>query len=108
MLSALLHTCPLLPSVAHYFLEALRYYGEKFQSERMVVVQGEYISIVAPGMVPQDELVVADLFCPGVNAAANVTRFKDIRTMFNTTFHKIYDSAAQPSILKAVIAKPDA
>ncbi len=94
MVSAFLRMCPHLPSVAECFIEALRYYGQEFASERMAIVQGDYVMLmpyaIRVGMNGKfNGLIATDPFLPAINAAAGVTRFGELRTCLRETHEKI-------------------
>ncbi len=87
MLSAFLSPFSAFPTVGHSFIEALRYYGKGFNTTYLAIADGQRI-MYKGGLVPTSELVVLDIFLPEINAAANVTMFECIRSMFS----KAYDS----------------
>ena len=89
MVSAFYNTCPPLPTIGHVFLELLRYYGYVFQNTQMIIAEGEYIVIHADTQILPNELFVLDLFQSNTNAAANVTKFGEIREVFMKTYEEI-------------------
>ena len=88
MLSAFLKSGPCLPTLGHYFLEALRYYGYEFKTDQLMVAQGELIMFKSE-IIPSNDLLVLDKFLPDTNAAANITEFERIRQLFCSTHTKL-------------------
>ena len=87
LISAFINICPYFPSLGHYFLAFLQYYGHTFQSDHMFIVEGEYIMYqeeYLPGSI-----AVMDLFNPSQNAAAAVTKLKEIRELFKKIYEEI-------------------
>lgn len=108
MTSAFLKMSFQLPSVAHYFLEILRYYGEEFKSDQMMIIGGEYITI--PKFIsPLHTLVVVDPFTTNTNAASSVSQFQLIKELFSRTRKEIitlseqYESKTDTRILHRVL-----
>jgi len=106
MVSAFLRMCPQLPSVGECFIEILRYYGQEFNSEKMMIMQGDYVMLMpvricaGVGMGRWPGLITTDPFRLGVNAAASVTRFTELQRCFMKTWAKVtmmkdrYDNGA--------------
>lgn len=87
MVSAFINSCPKLPSLGHYLLAFLQFYGWHFASEHTVIVRGE--CMLRREEKAADELTIVDLFNPEVNAAAGVTKFAEVRELFRRTYEGI-------------------
>ena len=108
MTSAFLKMSRQLPSVGHYFLEILRYYGEEFKSEQMMIIGGEYITI--PKTTPLlDDLTVIDPFTMNTNAASRVKQFVQVKEVFLKVYKKIsalseqYDPKVDTKLLNKIL-----
>ena len=80
-----MHTCQNCPTVGHSFLEFLRYYAHDFDASKMFVDRGQRIFVLSAECLKVADLVVLDPFRIGINAARNLTRFADIKALFNMT-----------------------
>lgn len=87
MISAFINICNELPSIGHYFLAFLQFYGWNYVNKHTIVMEGEYMLYVKENAI--EELVIADLFKPGVNAAAGVTKFKEIQELLRKTYEEV-------------------
>ncbi len=103
MVSAFWNTCPVLPTAGHYLVETLKYYGKVFNTQYMEVLQEKCISFKADAMFAGNELVVHDMFMPGVNAAANITQFDRIREAFARTYSAIMLGAGKRPVLESIL-----
>ena len=76
---------PPMPTLGHYFLRVLEYFGKLFDQSRMAVMNNCIVQIEAS----PDVLFVADPFRPDVNAAGNVTKFAEIQTCFGGCYDSL-------------------
>ena len=98
MISAYLNMVPYSPSVAHSFLEVLRFYGAEFDNKTMLIVNGDYIVHVDSRQEFLDgNAVVYDPLRSGVNVAMNVTKFQEIKECFLTAYNKLLQLKAEYS-----------
>jgi len=88
MVSAFLRMCPNSPTKGECFMELLHYYGAVFKSSEMMIVNGDYVMLM-PVQVQKDCLVITDPFKPGINAAANVTRFGKLQECVKNVWEKL-------------------
>jgi hypothetical protein len=91
MVAAFLRICPDCTSIGHSFLEILRYYSNDFDYETMFIDRGEVIVLMSSEYQKLDNLFVVDPFRVGVNSARNLTRFNEIKELFNKSYMKIKD-----------------
>lgn len=113
MIAALLKIRTPMPTAGHYFMDVLRYYGQEFRNDQMMVISGEYIMI--PRDIPRvGELMVIDPFTMHTNAAASVSRFEAVRGVLNAAYKQIVglEEAFEPGqklrILETVLGKKSA
>jgi len=110
MISAFLNTCPPFPTIAHYFVEILRYYGYVYQTTQMLIYQGEFIAIKDAksenytGPITEDEIEVIDLFYPNTNAA-KIVKFGEIRKMLQEAYTEICKNIPIFEICKSSVVK---
>ena len=113
MVSAFLRMCPHLPSVGECFIETLKYYGEVFRSENMMVVHGECVMLIPPPFTMfKTGIMICDPYRAGINAAAGVSKFEDLKQLFLDSCNKLakirdtYASEAQKDkVLKQIFSK---
>ena len=89
MVSAFLKICPMCPTIAHSFAEILRYYGEEFDGDRMVIHRGEIITLEPTEITKSEDILVLDPFRGGINAAATFTRLDELKSLFSSTHRRI-------------------
>lgn len=88
MVSGFLGICPKCPTPAHSFLEFLRYYAQDFDGATMFLDRGEIVVRFPGELMCGGNLWVVDPFRVGVNAAMNMTRFTEIKAVFEEVFDK--------------------
>jgi len=88
MVSAFLNTTRKFASVSECFEELLRFYGYEFNSMKSMIVRGEFITLM-PIEILKGRLVATDPFKPWLNAAYNVTRFKEFQECLRDTLDRI-------------------
>ena len=98
MLCAFLKACPAFNSVGYYFMEALRYYGQVFKAEEMLICEGMCLTFKNVITSPSD-LVVIDIFMSEVNAAANITQFNKIKALLSESYTKLSSEVSLYTVL---------
>jgi len=91
MVSGFLKICPGCPTVAHSFVEFLRYYAQDFDTAEMFVDRGEFVLPLPLDFLKTPNLLVLDPIRRGINAARTVTRFEEIQDEFEHTFDKVIE-----------------
>ena len=94
MVSAFLKSNSYLVSLAHCFLEILKYYGDEFKETQMIIVGGEYITISKTELTPNN-LYIVDPFINNTNAASSVRQFANIRSLFMKIYNEVKDVSEQ-------------
>ncbi len=72
----------------------LHFYGQEFKSDHMAVVNGEHIALPQDGPI-HCALLVQDPFRASNNAAASVTRVKEIQELFLAAYEKLVTLSEQ-------------
>lgn len=97
MVSSFLKICPMVPTISYAFAEILRYYGEVFLPEHMIIDKGEIIRLEGADMTKTADILVIDPFRPGVNAALTLTRFSEIKELFSDRHRYLIEKAMSSS-----------
>lgn len=101
MVSAFINSSEEFYSLAECFKRILEYYGEEFDSTRMMIVRGECIMLM-PIEGQEGRLVVTDPFKPWVNAAHNVTRFTKLQECLRNTLKLIREGKTFKEVINSV------
>jgi len=99
MLSAFLNILPELPNVGYCLIEALKYFGTVFSPEGLAIADGRRIMVKHD---PTPDLEVYDVFLPDVNAAANLTQFREIQKVFARSYNILCEGNIKSFLLEQV------
>lgn len=93
-----------LPPIEELFMSFLQYYGYIFKTNQMYIVNGECIAMQVEENLQPDELVVVDMFNPSTNAAASVTKFGEIKLLFQKVFNDLQNDVTTEITAHALIS----
>jgi hypothetical protein len=112
LVSGYLNMCPQHETAAHCLLDVMRYYGHIFDHTCTMVTTD--CIVMLPNSQPLDysctgyssRLYVSDPLKPEFNAAANVTRFADIRSCLAAAYDsliKVYETTEPPLVCSSLL-----